>query len=170
MRFPDLTGVGGDVKEIEGTIETGQDRFEFSTLNTEPERFKASFKHQGKTSGIKFERRTDDYVNYRGNFGESKVDLKVGTEAMKIEGTIGDIKVSESVSGQVSHPYLTAVGEIGGLEYRENFYLSESGISHSQGKLGNMEIKRNFIKKDDNLTIDGTIGQVEFKEFITYRT
>ena len=157
------------VKLVTGKVRAGLDSFTFSSPNAEPEDYRAFFTRGEQSSSIAFTQRTHDSVRYRGKFGDSAVDLQVGIEQAGIRGRIGEVEVRQAIHAPGFSRYLLAEGEVGGLAYSEKFYLGESGISHSEGKLGEMKIKRQFTDTPNGQTVKGHIGETEFEEFIVYR-
>lgn len=156
-------------EQAQGEIVAGEDRFSFISPNAEPENYRALFTRGERTTSFGFARRDNDSVRYRGNFEKSPVELTVGTEEARIRGKIGEVTVDETIKAPGFSRYLLAEGEIGGLDYEEKFYLGENGITASRGKLGEMDIEREFAQEKNGTIIKGRIGENRFEEYIVYR-
>jgi len=167
----------GSLAEIrsQGTVKIAQDSFEYDyQLKSEP----------NAGSGIKFKRGEEnsqiDIGHGReespltGSFGKSPIDLKMASGAgwIKIHGSIGEVKVQEEfIMGDIfqGEPLLTAKGEIGGLDYEEEFFLAPDNSMISEGHLGDMEVSRIVSSRKGKREVQGNIGDQEFEEFIRYR-
>jgi len=116
----------------------------------------------------------DPAMKLEGNINDSEVKLNSFNEGedwkVFYKGTIGDMKVDTMFerSNEPEQPFIAAKGQIGGLDYEEDFYLSgENGLT-SSGHLGDMEIKTDLVLEEDNGVISeevhGQIGNYSFTQ------
>jgi len=158
-----------------GTVKTADDSFEYDY------QLKAGLNAK---SWVKFKRGEENSqidIGYSqteapitGSFGKSPVDLKMaaGADWIKIRGSIGEVKIAEEfIMGDIfqGEPLITARGEIGGLDYEEEFFLAPDNSIISEGRLGDMEVSRIIAGRKGKREVKGNIGDTEFEEDIRYK-
>jgi hypothetical protein len=109
-------------------------------------------------------------VNIKGTTGENSLTSKITPQNMGPfnDSQTGEISVKEKLDFNVWTGIISVNGSIGGEELVETIKTSDDGTKILDfGNIGKWKIDREVVKTDRGFHIKGTIGDLQFEEFIT---